>query len=194
MKVLNDLNDVTYKELKEQLEGKNGLNQQVSQMQQQLGEIETLINQKEGDLGELYKEDYRTKNRAKRKELKQRKNDDPNLALKPKTKARKKAKNKRQTGLIELYAGYDETLEALDVLIEERNEVAKEFESIFLAEFLKQARQGELAEGMFSSEAGKTFQGMLDVEVARSSSTGISLGLAEAIVTQLGAGLSDQVK
>ena len=72
--------------------------------------------------------------------------------------------------------------------------VAKEFESIFLAEFLKQARQGELAEGMFSSEAGKTFQGMLDVEVARSSSAGISLGLAEAIVTQLGAGLSDQVK
>ena len=72
--------------------------------------------------------------------------------------------------------------------------VAKEYESIFLAEFLKQARQGELAEGMFSSEAGKTFQGMLDVEVARSSSTGITLGLAEAIVMQLGAGLSDQVK
>jgi hypothetical protein len=127
MKVLNDLNDVTYKELKEQLEGKNGLNQQVSHTQQQLGEIETLINQKEGDLGELYKEDYRTKNRAKRKELKQRKNDDPNLALKPKTKARKKEKNNRQTDLIELYAGYDETLEVLEALIEERDEVAKEF-------------------------------------------------------------------
>lgn len=127
MKVLNDLTDITYNELKEQLEGKNGLNQQVSEAQQQLGEIETLINQKEGDLGELYKEDYRTKNRAKRKELKQRRNDDPNLALKPTTKARKKAKNKRQTDLIELYAGYDETMETLEVLIEERDEVAKEF-------------------------------------------------------------------
>ncbi len=73
-------------------------------------------------------------------------------------------------------------------------DVAKEYESIFLAEFLKQARQGELAEGMFSSEAGKTFQGMLDVEVARNSSAGINLGLAEAIVMQLGAGLSDKVK
>ncbi|MDC0135584.1 rod-binding protein [Sulfitobacter sp.] len=73
-------------------------------------------------------------------------------------------------------------------------DVAKEFESIFLAEFLKQARQGELAEGMFSSEAGKTFQGMLDVEVARNSSAGINLGLAEAMVLQLGAGLSDKVK
>ena len=127
MKVLNDLTDITYNELKEQLEGKNGLNQQVSEARQQLGEIETLINQKEGDLGELYKEDYRTKNRAKRKELKQRRNDDPNLALKPTTKARKKAKNKRQTALIELYAGYDETMEILEVLIDERDEVAKEF-------------------------------------------------------------------
>lgn len=127
MKVLNDLNDVTYKELKEELEGKNGLNQQVIQAQKQLGEIETIINQKEGDLGELYKEDYRTKNRAKRKELKQRKYDDPSLALKPKTKARKKAKNKHQSDLVELYAGYDETLALVESLITERDELAKEF-------------------------------------------------------------------
>ncbi|MEY3049332.1 MAG: hypothetical protein RL365_1370 [Bacteroidota bacterium] len=127
MKVLNDLNDVTYKELKEALIGKNGLNEQIIKAQEQLGEIETIINQKEGDLGELYKEDYRTKNRAKRKELKQRKYDDPSLALKPKTKARKKAKNKHQSDLVELYAGYDETLSLVESLITERDELAKEF-------------------------------------------------------------------
>ncbi|MFM7596236.1 MAG: hypothetical protein ACKO4Y_08670 [Flavobacteriales bacterium] len=127
MKVLNDLNDVTYNALKESLEGKNGLNQQVAKAQEELGEIETIINQKEGDLGELYKEDYRTKNRAKRKELKQRKYDDPSLALKPKTKARKKAKNKQQSDLVDLYAGYDETLALVESLIFERDELAKEF-------------------------------------------------------------------
>ena len=127
MKVLNDLNDLTYKDLKEQLYGKNGLVKQVEAAKYTLGKIEESINQKEGDLGELYKEDYRTKKRAKHKELKQRKTDDPNLALKPKTKARKKAKNKHQTELIDLYAAYDEVITELDALTFERDELAQEF-------------------------------------------------------------------
>lgn len=73
-------------------------------------------------------------------------------------------------------------------------DVAKEFEAVFLAEFLKQGRAGELAEGMFSSEAGKTFQGMLDVEVARSSSRGLNLGIADAMVQQLSATFPSQGK
>ena len=77
---------------------------------------------------------------------------------------------------------------------EQLYDVAKEYEAIFLAEFLKQARAGELSEGLFTSEAGKTFQGMLDVEVARSSSSGVNLGIAEALVAQLGSGLSGRIK
>ncbi len=65
-------------------------------------------------------------------------------------------------------------------------DVAKEFEAVFLNEFLKQARAGELAEGLFSSEASKTFQGMLDTEVARSATRGVNLGIADAMVQQLG--------
>lgn len=128
MKVLNDLNDVTYRDLKEQLKGKNGLEKQVEDAKQALGEIEETINQKEGDLGELYKDDYRTKNRVKRKELKRRKTDDPSLAIKPVTKARKKAKNKHQSELIDLYASYDEAFSQLEALTTERDELAEEFE------------------------------------------------------------------
>lgn len=72
---------------------------------------------------------------------------------------------------------------------EQLHDVAKEYEAVFLAEFLKQARAGELAEGMFASEAGKTFQGMLDVEVARNSTRGVNLGIADAMVEQLGRAL-----
>lgn len=72
---------------------------------------------------------------------------------------------------------------------EQLADVAKEYEALFLTEFLKQARAGELSEGLFSSEAGKTFQGMLDVEMARASSRNMNLGIADAMVTQLGRGL-----
>jgi flagellar protein FlgJ len=69
------------------------------------------------------------------------------------------------------------------------HDVAKEFEAVFLNEFLNQARSGELAEGLLTSEAGKTFQGMLDTEVSRSATRGVNLGIADAMVRQLGRAL-----
>lgn len=127
MHVLNNLYSETYESLKVQLEGKEGLNEQVNETYKELGEIETLINQKEGDLGELYKDPYRTKNKTTKAERDRKKSEDPNLVMKPTTKARKKAKNKQQWDLIELYASYDQTTSLLDHLIEERDELAEEF-------------------------------------------------------------------
>jgi len=99
----------------------------VNETHKELGEIETRINQKEGDLGELYKDPYRTKNKTTKAERDRKKSEDTNLVMKPTTKARKKAKNKQQWDLIELYASYDKTTSLLDHLIEERDELAEEF-------------------------------------------------------------------
>ena len=44
--------------------------------------------------------------------------------------------------------------------------VADQFESIFVYQMLKQARQSKLAEGIFSSEAQDTFNNMLDMAVS----------------------------
>lgn len=128
MKVLNDLNDVTYRELKEQLEGREGLNVQIENTEKQLSEIETQINQTEGDLGELYKENYRTRNKTTREERRRKRRGDTDLVLNPTTKARNKAKGKHQTEIIDLYMAYDETQVHLDELITEQAEVSKEFE------------------------------------------------------------------
>jgi hypothetical protein len=128
MHVLNNLYSETYESLKKQLDGKDGLNQQVKDRYIELGEIEAFINQKEGDLGELYKEPYKTRNITTKDERKRKKSDDPTLVMKPTTKARKKAKSKKQWDLIELYASYDETSSMLEQLIKERNELSEEFE------------------------------------------------------------------
>ena len=45
--------------------------------------------------------------------------------------------------------------------------VANQFESIFVFQMLKQARQSKLAEGIFSSEAQDTFNNMLDLEYSQ---------------------------
>lgn len=65
--------------------------------------------------------------------------------------------------------------------------VAKEFEGVFLAEFLKSAREGGLGEGLFDNSQTETFQQMLDTELARSATAGnMDLGIARALVNQLG--------
>jgi len=131
MKILNDLYQATFLDLKEQLYGKEGLEPQLLAAQRSLGEIELAINQKEGELGELYKDDYRTRNRMKRAERKRLK--EVKLGhekdAKPTTKARKKAKNKKQWDLIELYGAYDETGALIDDLTNSYNELAEHYHS-----------------------------------------------------------------
>ena len=62
--------------------------------------------------------------------------------------------------------------------------VAEQFESIFVYQMLKQARQSRLAEGVFSSEAQDTFNNMLDVEYSQILSKKNNFGIAEALIKQ----------
>ena len=62
--------------------------------------------------------------------------------------------------------------------------VADQFESIFVHQMLKQARQSKLAEGIFSSEAQDTFNNMLDIEYSKILSKKNNFGISEALVKQ----------
>ena len=62
--------------------------------------------------------------------------------------------------------------------------VANQFESLFVYQMLKQARQGKLAEGIFSSEAQDTFNNMLDIEYSQILSNKNNFGIAEALIQQ----------
>ena len=126
MKILNDLYQVTFLDLNKQLFSENGLDAQLKASEKLLGEIDAAINKKEGELGELYKEDYRTSNRMSREEKKRLKETryEDEKKVKPTTKARKKAKNKKQWDLVDLYGAYDETFNTTEALREEYNTVA----------------------------------------------------------------------
>ena len=62
--------------------------------------------------------------------------------------------------------------------------IAEQFESIFVHQMLKQARQSKLAEGIFSSEAQDTFNNMLDIEYSQILSNKNNFGIAEALINQ----------
>ena len=62
--------------------------------------------------------------------------------------------------------------------------VADQFESLFVYQMLKQARQSKLAEGIFSSEAQETFQNMLDIEYSQILSNKNNFGIANALIKQ----------
>ena len=62
--------------------------------------------------------------------------------------------------------------------------VADQFESLFVYQMLKQARQSKLADGIFSSEAQETFQNMLDIEYSQILSNKNNFGIANALIKQ----------
>ena len=62
--------------------------------------------------------------------------------------------------------------------------VADQFESLFVYQMLKQARQSKLADGIFSSEAQETFQNMLDIEYSQILSNKSNFGIANALIKQ----------
>ena len=65
-------------------------------------------------------------------------------------------------------------------------EVAEQFEAIFLNEFIKQARKAKLADDILGSDAQDTYQEMMDRELSTQMSGRVKLGIAEALVRQLG--------
>ena len=68
--------------------------------------------------------------------------------------------------------------------LEELKDVTKQFEAIFVYQLLKQARQGELSEGLFSSQSEDTFNSMIDQEYSEILSQKTNFGVSEALFEQ----------
>ena len=64
--------------------------------------------------------------------------------------------------------------------------IAEEFESMFINQMLKNARDSKLSESLFSSDEEDNFGAMLDQERSRSLALNLDLGIAEALVRQFG--------
>ena len=70
------------------------------------------------------------------------------------------------------------------------NEVADQFEAIFIENLLKQARDSKLSDGLFDTSADDNFVEMFDKELANTSSKLVDIGIAEAIITQMSSKIS----
>ena len=66
--------------------------------------------------------------------------------------------------------------------------LAEEFESMFINQMLKQARDSKLSDSLFSSDEEDNFGAMLDQERSRSLALNLDLGIAEALVRQFDKG------
>ena len=62
--------------------------------------------------------------------------------------------------------------------------IAEEFESMFINQMLKNARDSKLSEALFSSDEEDNFGAMLDQERSRSLALNLDFGIAEALVRQ----------
>ena len=62
--------------------------------------------------------------------------------------------------------------------------LAEEFESMFINQMMKNARDSKLSESLFSSDEEDNFGSMLDQERSRSLALSLDLGIADALVRQ----------
>ena len=69
--------------------------------------------------------------------------------------------------------------------------LAEEFESMFINQMLKQARDSKLSNALFSSNEEDNFGTMLDQERSRSLALNLDLGIAEALVRQFEKGRTE---
>ena len=65
-------------------------------------------------------------------------------------------------------------------------EVAQQFEAIFLRQMIGAMRSSSLAEGMFDSSATQQFQDMADARTADEMSRKGSIGIADMLIRQFG--------
>ena len=68
--------------------------------------------------------------------------------------------------------------------LKELKEVTNKFESIFINQILKQARNSKLAKGIFDSDAENTFNSMIDQKYSEILSEKTNLGISEALFNQ----------
>ena len=66
------------------------------------------------------------------------------------------------------------------------DQVAQEFESLFVNQMLKSARSAKLAEGILDSEAYGTYQSLLDQEYSKTLAKNHNFGIAEGLIRQFG--------
>ena len=66
------------------------------------------------------------------------------------------------------------------------HDVAQEFESLFVFQMLKNARQDKLADNILSNKASETYQSLLDQEFSKIIAKGQNFGIAEALGRQFG--------
>ena len=64
--------------------------------------------------------------------------------------------------------------------------VAQEFESLFVYQLLKNARKAKLSESLFSNQGTQTYESLLDQEYSKTLSKNHSFGIAEALLRQFG--------
>ena len=64
--------------------------------------------------------------------------------------------------------------------------VAQEFESLFVYQLLKNARKAKLSESLFSNQGTETYESLLDQEYSKTLSKNHSFGIAEALLRQFG--------
>jgi flagellar protein FlgJ len=73
-------------------------------------------------------------------------------------------------------------------------EVARQFESIYLKMMLKSMREASFGDPLFDSQGGEVYRDMFDNQLALQMSQGKGLGLAEMLVKQLRQGMATQDK
>ena len=69
--------------------------------------------------------------------------------------------------------------------------LAEEFESMFINQMLKQARDSKLSDALFSSDEEDNFGTMLDQERSRSLALNLDLGIAAALIRQFDKGRNE---
>ena len=69
--------------------------------------------------------------------------------------------------------------------------LAEEFESMFINQMLKQARDSKLSNALFSSNEEDNFGTMLDQERSRSLALNLDLGIAAALIRQFDKGRNE---
>ena len=68
--------------------------------------------------------------------------------------------------------------------LKELKEVSNQFESIFINQILKQARQNKIKNGLFDSEAINTFNSMIDQQYSEILSKKTNFGISDALFNQ----------
>ena len=78
--------------------------------------------------------------------------------------------------------------------LKELKEISNQFESIFINQILKQARQNKIENGLFDSEAINTFNSMIDEQYSEILSKKTNFGISEALFNQFKSQLVNERK